>query len=163
MTIESEHSKLVEKARVWLFRNCPVVLTEINSVSEAPDALGFQNGLSILIECKTSTSDYYADRRKPFRTKPELGIGDYRYYLAPKGLLSKVKLREGWGLLVLCGGGVSKIKAATKFPIVNKWQEIALLQSAIRRIGQTKPEGVSIKAYYQHISERATLSLEIYD
>lgn len=161
MKRESEHQKLVEKGRVWLFRNCPIVLTEIHSVSEAPDVLGFQNGISILIECKASISDYYSDGRKHFREYAEQGIGDYRYYLTPKGLLAKTKLREGWGLLELSGNRVAKVKEANKFPIVNKWQEIALLQSAIRRIGQTKPQGVSIKAYYQHISERASLSVEI--
>lgn len=159
--MESEHQKLVEKGRIWLFRKCPIVLTEINSISEAPDVLGFQNGLSILIECKANLPDYYADGRKYFREKAEHGIGDYRYYLTPKGLLERAKLRHGWGLLELNGNGISKIKEASKFPVVNKWHEVALLQSAIRRIGQAKPKGVSIKAYYQHISERASLSVEI--
>lgn len=48
---------------------------------EHPDALGFRNGASCLIEVKCSRSDFLADRKKVFRAEPEKGMGDWRFYL----------------------------------------------------------------------------------
>lgn len=76
---------------------CPLVLSEIHtSTSETPDAIGFFQGgsCSILIECKTSVSDFYSDRSKPFRKQPELGMGNFRWYMTPKGLVTE-KMKEG--------------------------------------------------------------------
>ncbi len=40
------------------------------SCGEHPDALGFRNGASCLIEVKCSRSDFLADRKKVFRSEP---------------------------------------------------------------------------------------------
>lgn len=50
------------------------------SCGEHPDALGFRNGASCLIEVKCSRSDFLADRKKVFRAEPEKGMGDWRFY-----------------------------------------------------------------------------------
>ena len=50
---------------------------------EQPDAIGFKNNVSLLIECKTSRTDFFADKKKKFRVNQGLGMGDWRFYLCP--------------------------------------------------------------------------------
>lgn len=154
------HAELVDVARRYLLRRHSVVTTECGSIDENPDAIGWRGGISTLIECKASIGDYYADGSKHFRREPEFGCGDYRYYLTPKGLI-KGKLRDGWGLLETTGRHVSVVKKAELFPVVNKRHELRLMASAMRRIGQTCPPGVSVKAYYIHTADRASLSIDL--
>lgn len=160
---ELSHDKLVDIARRFLFRKCAVVLTEVASLGEQPDAIGWQGGISVLVECKVSLSDFYSDSSKPFRRHPYAGMGNYRYYLTPKGLLENRKIPEGWGVLETAGRTVSKRKEAKHFNEVNKVAELALMSSAIRRIGQTTPSGVSVRAYYTHTGEKATATIELED
>lgn len=78
-------------AESWLYRQgCGIVLRERSSAhtSEAPDAIGFRTDASVLVECKLTRSDYLADKKKPFRINPTLGMGDYRFYLTPAGLMT---------------------------------------------------------------------------
>jgi hypothetical protein len=93
------HDELVERARAWLRRhNCKIVFTEMRCyTAEQPDAIGWKEDGSFLIECKTSRSDFAADRRKPFREVG--GVGDWRYILTPPSLVAPVELPAGWGLL----------------------------------------------------------------
>jgi hypothetical protein len=96
------HAQLVEKAVHWLRHyRCGVVLSEQACVSgEMPDAIGWKRAChSVLVECKVTRSDFMADRAKPFRLKPEQGVGCERYYLVPAGLVSREELPQGWGLL----------------------------------------------------------------
>lgn len=96
------HTLLVRKAVEWLRSyRCGVVLSEQACVSgEMPDAIGWKRAChSVLVECKISRADFLADRAKPFRKKPELGVGTERFYLAPRGLLSPDELPAGWGQL----------------------------------------------------------------
>ena len=75
------HSELIEIGRQWLLRPwnkpwpkpgseasrgaCGVVLTDMtSSSSETPDAIGWHNRGSVLIECKVTRSDFKADQRK---------------------------------------------------------------------------------------------------
>lgn len=68
---------------------------------ERPDAIGWRDGISILIECKASHADFLADRKKPFRaeTDNQQGMGDWRFYLCPPEIIKPEELPEGWGLL----------------------------------------------------------------
>lgn len=75
---------------------------------EQPDAMGFRNGTSCLIECKRTRSDFLADKKKRFRLNPEMGMGNWRFMLAPKGLIKQTELAEGWGLLETDGKRVYK-------------------------------------------------------
>lgn len=98
------HDELVTRAARWLAktRRCPVVVTEIvtaSSTGEIPDAIGWEGGRSHLVECKVSRSDFLADRKKSFRIMPDLGLGDYRWYMTPPGLVTPDELPDGWGLL----------------------------------------------------------------
>jgi len=83
------------------------------SAEESPDAIGWlPAGGSILVECKTALSDFYADRRKPSRLPGAAGMGRERWYLAAEGLLSGQRLPEGWGLLELRAGRVRRLTPA---------------------------------------------------
>lgn len=131
------HKQLVKKAKAWLTKSHRVVLTELaTSTSETPDAIGFKGTSeagSTLIECKTSRADFHADKHKHFRREPERGMGDRRYFMAPKGVLSPDDLPEGWGLLEVTEHQV-KEKAPAKFVKANKAAEIIMLISVIRRL-----------------------------
>jgi hypothetical protein len=96
------HALLVRKAVEWLRRyRCGVVLSEQACISgEMPDAIGWKRAShSVLVECKVSRADFLADRSKPFRQKPELGVGSERFYLVPCDLVRPDELPPGWGLL----------------------------------------------------------------
>ena len=96
------HAQLVERAIEWLRSyRCGIVLSEQACVSgEVPDAIGWKRACrSVLVECKVSRADFLADREKPFRQNPELGVGCERFYLAPSGLISASELPRHWGLL----------------------------------------------------------------
>jgi hypothetical protein len=96
------HAQLVEKAVRWLRSyRCGVVLSEQACASgEMPDAIGWKRAChSVVVECKVTRADFLADRTKPFRIKPENGVGCERFYLAPGGLIGGDELPKGWGLL----------------------------------------------------------------
>lgn len=102
------HADLVKIAGRWL-RNtagCSVVLEELCAATgngENPDAIGWYCGQTLLVECKVSRSDFLADRKKPFRAVPARGLGIYRYFMAPRGLLSADEMPPQWGLLEVVG------------------------------------------------------------
>jgi len=94
------HAQLVEKAVRWLRSyRCGVVLSEQACVSgEMPDAIGWKRAShSVLIECKVTRADFLADRDKPFRQKPEQGVGCERFYLTPGALLKPEELPAAGG------------------------------------------------------------------
>ena len=70
---------------------------------EQPDVIGFKSGTSCLIEVKVSRSDFLADRNKKFRKNPEQGMGDWRFYFAPKGVLTVDDMPDGWFLIEWTG------------------------------------------------------------
>ncbi len=133
------HAKLVSLAVAWLRRyRCGVVLSEQACVSgEMPDAIGWKRAChSVLVECKVSRADFLADREKPFRQKPESGVGCERYYLAPRGLIRLQELRPGWGLLEVCGREIEKVRPSPKnlrTPIGFGY-EMNLLLASLRRV-----------------------------
>jgi hypothetical protein len=111
------HAQLVEKAVRWLrFYRCGVVLSEQACASgEMPDAIGWkQQCHSVLVECKITRADFLADRAKPFRQKPEKGVGSERFYLTLPGLVRLEELPPGWGLLAYRRGRIEVVQAAEK-------------------------------------------------
>ncbi len=111
------HAQLVSKAVHWLRRyRCGVVLSEQACVSgEMPDAIGWKRAChSVLVECKVTPSDFVADRAKPFRLKPEQGVGCERFYLVPAGLVRREELPHGWGLLEYRRGRIETAHASAK-------------------------------------------------
>ena len=109
------HEKLVKCAVAWLRSyGCGVVLSEQSCASgETPDAIGWKRAChSVMVECKISRADFLADREKPFRRKPEIGMGCERYYMTSAGLVEPDELPPGWGLLESRGREVLQILPA---------------------------------------------------
>lgn len=100
------HTECVEAAAQYIGKRCPVTLPEFFSWNaELPDVIGFNRDRSLLVECKVSRSDFLSDKKKHFRIFPDQGMGDYRYYCCPKGMIKKEELPEGWGLLYVYPSG----------------------------------------------------------
>lgn len=156
------HKKLVKLGAKWLSQKNPIVVTELATIGEEADAIAWSGSVSVMLEAKISRSDFLADRDKEHRRHSQLGVGDYRYFIAPKGLIKVDELPDRWGLLEVCDKGrVWKKEAARLFTETNKRHEIEMLMSVIRRIGQHQPEGVSIKAYYLTSENRTELFLDL--
>jgi len=143
------HSELVDRAERWLRNSavvevyrgesnrvrCGVVLTELASTAgQEPDAIGWFNGgqFSILIEVKTSHADFLADAKKWFHRRLQQGMGAYRYFLTPVGLLSVDELPDDWGLLEAKGRKVNVIRLA-RHQASNQRGEKKMLWSECRR------------------------------
>ena len=117
---------------------CGVVLSEQACVSgEMPDALGWKQAChSVLVECKVTRADFLADGAKPFRAKPEKGVGSERFYFTPPGLLQRTELPPGWGLLELQRGRVEMVQASAKNlrTATGFRYEMNLLLASLRRV-----------------------------
>lgn len=100
-----KHKQLVNLAKLWLIqaKGCNPVFTEKGSAqnNEFPDAVGWASEDCIIVECKTSITDFNADKKKDFRINNQ-GMGKYRYYLIPREIFCQAKemLPDGWGLVV---------------------------------------------------------------
>lgn len=107
------HDELVQYAIRWLkMQNHRVIISEKKGLNvESPDAIGFKYGdQSTLVECKTGRSDFLADKNKPFRIRPEKGMGLIRYYISPPEVITVEDLPEKWGLLHVDGGKIITVK-----------------------------------------------------
>ncbi len=98
------HDELVRAGIKWLLKTIGArfALSELRASTtsgEIPDIIGFKSGYSVLIECKTSRSDFLIDKKKHFRQYPDMGMGNYRLFLCPAGLIKPEELPNGWGLL----------------------------------------------------------------
>lgn len=153
------HSELVELAAAWLRNRCPIVVTEIATTGEEPDALGWHCSNSILVECKVSREDFRADAKKSFRLDSFSGIGNQRYFMAPAGVIPVNDLPSKWGLLEVTGSRIRRARDSEYFE-ANHRHEIGILISCLRRIGRTAPQGVSIKCYTIETRNRATIEIE---
>lgn len=142
------HDLLVERAKSWLRKKgCGVVLGEPfrarTTSRETPDAIGwFSDSTCLLVECKVSRSDFFADSRKKFRTDPRLGVGQWRFYLCPSDVLQAEDMPEGWGLLWATARSVKEVhnipgncywRTAPPFTS-NRTTEAEILTQAMRRM-----------------------------
>lgn len=142
------HSDLTKIAVKWLIsvRGCGAVITEMAAAtSEIPDAIGFRDGSSILIECKASRADFLADLQKPFRINAWQGMGDFRFYLCAEDIINPLDLPDKWGLLWIDMRGKTRKIVGPKGNIWNHQKEFRfdeknieaehiLLISALRRL-----------------------------
>lgn len=82
------------------------------------------------------------ERAKKFRTNHALGMGDWRFFLSPKGIIQVEDLPDGWGLLWTEGKRILPIHGVpgnslwcTAAPFqANKKAETQLLAQALRRV-----------------------------
>jgi len=115
-----EHDQLTRLGAKWLRRQgFGVVATEITAAGsrEQPDVIGFRSHCSALIEVKVSRSDFLADFSKPERSEDGKGLGVYRFYLCPEGLIGLEDLPPKWGLLHARGRTVIEVSR----PMGNIW------------------------------------------
>jgi hypothetical protein len=132
----TEHRELVERATAWLrgTMKCSVALCDMASVAgEIPDAIGWKGKATYLVECKTARLDFWSElRNKMFRRFPHTGVGMYRYYMVPEGLIEAEEVPENWGLLYV-GKRILQVKKALPFRERNIQGETFMLISALRR------------------------------
>jgi len=131
------HDDLVKIAKKWLIkaRNCSVVLTETQAQSgEIPDCIGWRGQHSTLIECKTSLADFRRDLKKWYRNSGP-GIGQQRYFMAPKGVIPASEVPVGWGLLEVSGKLVKTVKKLDLLYLDERVAsaEVPMLVAALRR------------------------------
>jgi len=131
------HKQLVRRMSIWLknTKRMTVVMSELSTANrETPDVIAWRGAAaSILIECKTSRSDFLADKKKIFRRYEEMGMGDKRYFAAPAGInIGPDDLPDGWGLIRIDRYVRIVVQAAIQKS--NKRAECKMLMSAIRRL-----------------------------
>jgi hypothetical protein len=134
------HAQLVSAAECWLRSyRCYIVLSEQTAESgEVPDVIGWRSNChSVVVECKISRADFFADEKKAVRQKPELGMGCERFYLTPKDLLDESELPHGWGLLELHKRDVAvrtKPACRSQRTPAGLMSEMELLLASLRRV-----------------------------
>ena len=141
------HAALCLMAERWLRRQGFGVIFHdrfraITDHGEQPDAIGWRGGISVVIECKATRADFLADRAKPFRVDPTCGMGDWRFYLAPRDVIAVADLPSGWGLLHAVGSRViathgvpGNVGWHSSAPFVGQKRcEVQMLYSALRRM-----------------------------
>lgn len=130
------HKQLIQRISIWAknTKKLPLVVSELcTSNYEHPDVIAFnRKGVSILVECKVSRSDFLADKKKIFRKNPDMGMGNFRYYACPLGVIRPEEVPEHWGLLYVEKN--VKIKKEVERFEPNKYTEISLLVSAMKRL-----------------------------
>lgn len=170
---ELTHKQLVEIGRKWLSGKSPIVFAEISSCNEEPDILGVNCNIklvknkieshnygSVLIECKASRSDFKGDAKKSFRRMPTTGIGQYRYYLAPQGLIQENEIPYNWGLLEVDKKRIKIIKMALPYMEYNLKNEMRIMISAMRRLKIEDGNHCSIRVYNRETKNRASITIE---
>lgn len=96
---------------------CHFAIVEAACYGENPDVFGVRHGLNrngmgtFLLEAKTSRSDFLVDKNKPHRLNPAQGMGKYRYYICPTGLIKPEEVPEKWGLIYVSPKGICKVVA----------------------------------------------------
>ena len=148
------HDLLVEMSGRWLLRQrFGVVATELSvlGVGEEADAIGFRSACSAIVEAKASRADFLADRKKPHRA--DGGLGVYRFYLCPEGIITVDDLPPGWGLLYACGRAVKEVVR----PRGNLWPSYGSSSEEWARFQHQRDEHAEFRVMYS-IARRRSLS-----
>ncbi len=144
------HQVLVGRAVRWLSgtMRCNPVLSGIASAGEVPDAIGWSSRWSrsgsIVVECKTSMSDFLRDKNKgvkhwmaeeeKVKARKNPRIGRFRYFLTPLNLVGLPQLEKHYpnhGLLFYDGRRVLVIKEAQAIDDSDLYSEVRLLRFAL--------------------------------
>lgn len=145
-----KHKELVDIGAKWLTTIAPnfdlkcqyAVKEFVFAGLESPDIFGIRSGNTVLIEVKVSRSDFLADKKKPHRAHDFDGLGQFRYYLCPSGLIRPDELTK-WGLLEFSEGKITIAKKSDFFE-TQRNSEMNLMYSILRRI--TKPGVMEFEA-----------------
>lgn len=140
----SLHKRITIKASKWLQKhernlsipNCPHIAIELVTptiTGEVPDVIGWCYWTNVLIEVKVSRNDFFADAKKAFRLVSEEGVGEFRYYCCPAGLIKNIEVPDSWGLLYLNHKGKIEIIKVAERQEANLTCERGILLSMLRR------------------------------
>lgn len=139
------HADLVDKGLRWVRSQngkqwqAPLSFGEVVHLGEeTPDVMGFSANGSTLIECKVSKADFKRDKKKMFRSIPQRGMGKYRLYMCPTGLIKEEELPQDWGLVYVSETGRAKLIVKPKAQYCNLRAEHAYMYSIIRRLYKGK-------------------------
>jgi len=160
------HGELCQRALRWLYgtRRCQPVFGNVASCDEIPDAIGWASSFrwrgSTVVECKTSVSDFYADKKKAIgfehptngdrqlhgrfgrRVAQQLGyvevplprMGNFRFFMSEPDIVT-INLVEkhapDHGLLHVIGRKVVIVRDAPKREMVDLQTEVRYLRFAI--------------------------------
>lgn len=145
MNQKNTHNELCTIAGKWLNEggrieppSCTFVAIEPHSnIDEIPDVFGWCSWTSVLIEVKVSVGDFLADFKKPFRITPNLGVGEFRFYCCPEGLIGIDEVPKEWGLLWCVDDSVIMKKLAVRQEACLS-NERTIISSVMRREGLYK-------------------------
>lgn len=143
--MELTHKKLIEIGYKWTLNKCGFAFKELTVAhDEVPDVLGFNSLGTFLLEAKVSRADFLADKKKVFRVFSEKGIGDWRFFIVPKGLIKIEELPPNWGLIEVSEKGKATciFNPFGKGNIYSLWKrcdknlmaEYKFMYSALRRL-----------------------------
>jgi hypothetical protein len=138
------HKEIVQKTAKYLKRhernivlpNCPYVYTElvcVNNTGEIPDIIGFNYCISIMIEVKTTRTDFLNDKKKRARQNNNEGMGQMKLYCCPENMIRPEEIPTDWGLLYITDKGKITMIQTPKRHDANIITERSLLLSVIRR------------------------------
>lgn len=132
--LPTQHRVLCERAARWLRsnKNCVFSVYElVAATNEQPDAIGFKAWESLLVEVKTSRSDFLRNKKK-YHQQKDRGMGNRRYFLCPPGIIKPEDLTDGWGLLYAEPKKIVEVVRADRRES-NTFAERVLLTSILRR------------------------------
>lgn len=136
--IGAKFLKSRKSAEPWECANKYVAVELVTLTAENPDIWATNGYHTTLVEVKTSHADFLADQKKWVRSeeaqKADKCLGNFRYYLCPKGLISEDELPDKWGLLEFDGKTITKVKRAT-YQKSSTDSELLVLTSIMRRCG----------------------------
>lgn len=150
-----EHDRLTALGARWLKRNgFPVVTTELtcHGSRERPDIIGFRSSCSAIVEVKVSRSDFLADAKKPERGTG--GLGNYRFYLCPEGMLSAPEIPQGWFFLEASGRRITPVIApeGNLWPGLDETPEVIGSWASFRHSPNTRAERSALFSIARRLS-----------
>lgn len=139
------HKYLIEVGFKWLSKKGAIVFKELKTQNvEIPDIIGFKSDYSFVLEAKVSRNDFFRDKKKNFRKQSHLGMGDFRFFITPKNLISIDELPDMWGLIEVDENMKPRVKYNPfgKGNIYSNWNrnecnkkaEYLVLYSVLRRL-----------------------------
>jgi len=106
-----------------------------------------------VVECKVSRADFLKDRDKPHRAAG-CGMGRFRYYLCPEGLISPDEILPGWGLVFTSRKHATRVVKGAALSIgapgsydcaCDEFAETMLLANLLHRVGNAERLNVRLR------------------
>lgn len=93
-----------------------IICKEMRSkLKEVPDIYAVDRRGTYMVEVKVSHKDFLADAKKPSRKRPKEGLGKWRYYACPEGIIKPEEVPPKWGLIYVYNDGSIEIIKGKKF------------------------------------------------